>query len=146
MFCKYCGAELPENTQFCSVCGKPTTTDAVWQGPVDLPQNEPDEKLRDELASKALTYGILSVAFALYGVVVAFLGIIFGAKAKSYASKYAEEFGEVKGRAAVGRGLGIGGLIAGIVFTVFWVWYILFVIMIAVLSAETDPSWCLWFL
>ena len=140
MFCKYCGAELTEGTQFCQACGKSTSTDAVWQGSADIIPNEgkdPDEKLRNELASKALTFGILSIAFSLYGVFVAFLGIIFGAKAKSYAARYAEEFGEVKGRAGVGRGLGIGGLIAGIVFTVFWAMYFGIIILAAILAAES---------
>lgn len=133
MYCKHCGTELTENVQFCTACGTPVSNGAAVQTPVTAPVS--DEKRKDELATKALTYGILSVVFACYGVIVSFLGITFGIKAKAYAAQYKEEFGTLMGRPAVGRGLGIGGFIAGIFFTAFWALYLFFFIVIIIAGA-----------
>ncbi len=105
-----------------------TTEEAPYLSP------EEEEK-KNSLAKKALTFGILSIAFALYGVCLAFLGIIFGAKAKSYAAEYKRLYGTMMGRVGVGRGLGIGGLIAGIFFTVFWALYV-GIIILAVIGSQ----------
>jgi len=69
------------------------------------------------IASSALTFGILSLVFTCT-FYLAFLGIVFGAIALAKAKAFTVSEGLLYGKAKVGKGLGLGGLIAGIVFTV----------------------------
>jgi RNA polymerase subunit RPABC4/transcription elongation factor Spt4 len=110
--CANCQAPLEENSKFCTACGTPT----------EAPKDPEEEKL----AVKTLVFGILSAAFALSGL-LSFMGIIFSVIARGKLNQYlAYTGGSIKDpRAGVGKGLSIGGLIAGIVYTV------LFVILIA---------------
>ena len=115
MICKHCGYEIAEGSAFCSTCGKVVDeADAV----VAVENSEQ----RDNLGGRILTFGILSIAFAVT-FFLSFLGIIFAAVAKSMAAAYVREYGETEGRATVGKNLAKPGLIVGIIFTVFAIIY-----------------------
>ncbi len=107
MFCKKCGAELAAGEKFCPSCGAENVSFAV---PAENP-------------TPILTWGILGVAFAC-SFFLSFLGIIFSAVALSKAKKYLAANGTLPTKAKVGKGLGIGGLIGGIVLTVLFIIYI----------------------
>ena len=115
MICKHCGYEIAEGSAFCSTCGKVVDETETVESPVS-------SERRDELGGRILTFGILSIAFALT-FFLSFLGIIFAAVAKSMAATYAREFGETEGRATVGKNLAKPGLIVGIILTVLAVIY-----------------------
>ena len=65
-------------------------------------------------ASKALTFGILSLAFAGTGI----LGLIFAIIGMGKAKAFAAETGEVTGKAKAGKILSIFGLIGSIIVLV----------------------------
>lgn len=121
-FCQTCGAQLLAGHPVCVRCGSP-----VGQQPVNAFRQEE----ADKLASSALTFGIMGVIFSL-SFFLSILGVIFSAIAMSKAKKYKVMTGTFLGKAGVGRGLGIGGLISGIIFSVFSVlWF--FMIFVAIL-------------
>lgn len=118
IFCNNCGTQIPHGHPVCVRCGAPAGRQ---------PMNPYAEAEAGKLASSALTFGILGVAFAMT-FFLSFLGIIFSSVALSKAKKYKEMTGTFLGKAGVGKGLGIGGLIAGIVYTVaFGFWLIIMV-------------------
>lgn len=126
MFCRNCGAEVNKDEAFCSYCGERLREpEAEVVDPVTITTQKNNEARKSELASKALLYGILSVAFCEFPI-LSILAIIFGNLAKKYAGMHQNEFGYVLGKAGVGRGLGIGGTIAGIVMTVIWAIYFIY--------------------
>ena len=125
MNCKYCGNEINEGAAFCATCGKV----AFESEPLAVVLETPEEiEQRSGLAGRILTLGILALAFA-ETFFLSFLGIIFGAMAKSKASRYEIECGELTGKARVGKILGTIGLILGIVLSVIAVIYVAFVVI-----------------
>ncbi len=82
-------------------------------------QDEEYLKEKDALAGDVLKFGIFGLAFSELGIV----GLILSIIARRKVNKYIDKYGEVTGRAAVGRGLSIGGFAASIVMTVFWSFY-----------------------
>ena len=150
MFCKNCGNQLAPGVIFCPNCGQrneeaqqPAQQAPSFSAPTFTPPsytqaprpgyNESPllREAKDHAASSILTMGILGLAFAAFGVIVSFLGIIFSAIALGKARNYAETYGETTGKASVGKGLAIGGLISGIVMTV--IYFIYFVVLLSVL-------------
>lgn len=87
-----------------------------------------------EKQNSVLTYGILALSFALTGI-ISFLGIIFGAIAMNKANEYIRLMGANSARVSVGKGLGKGGLIAGIALTAFFTLYLLLIIVLV--ASET---------
>lgn len=84
-------------------------------------------------AGSALTWGILSLVFACT-FYLSFLGIIFACVAFSKANNYKRLNNNIlSGKAKVGRGLALGGLIAGIVMT-----FILFLFVIVIGEATSE--------
>ena len=146
MFCKYCGSQLNDDARFCSSCGNQVETvstviteapvveapPVAAPAPVPAPIQAQPAANDEELASKqnsVLTYGILALSFALTGI-ISFLGIIFGAIAMNKANEYIRLMGSSTARVSVGKGLGKGGLIAGIALTAFFTLYILLIILL----------------
>ena len=130
MFCKHCGYQLPEDSNFCPNCGK--ITDEVKKEEekvdvIDCTNVDPflDEQ-KDELGGKILKFSILGLAFSFF---LPILGFIFTVIARSKIKSYVNIFGETQGRASVGKGLSIGGLITSIVFFVIWTFYIVLLIL-----------------
>ena len=127
MYCKYCGHELPDESNFCTMCGRVVddANNKDWTDAVDdaafreeAPWKKANEEAKGSLATKILTFGILGLAFGMTGW-LALLGIIFSSISKRAIRKYNEMFGETTGRASVGRGLSTAGLVISIVATVF---------------------------
>ena len=134
MYCKYCGAQLTEGANFCTVCGK-EQGETVAQAPAI------SEEERSSMRKNILGWGITSLAFAS-SVILSFLGFIFAIVAKSKAKKYYKTFGVLDWQAKVGNHLANAGLGVGIGFTIFWTLYFAIFIFAIVMSINTynDPS------
>ena len=120
---------------------QPVYQQPVYQQPVYQQENVVDpiaKEMADKAASSALTFGILSLVFACT-FYLSFLGIIFACIAFSKANKNKMfNNGVLQAKAKVGRGLAIGGLIAGIVFTFFLTIFVLS--MIAVIGEAVEHN------
>lgn len=116
MFCTKCGRELANEETYCPYCGQ----DCSCVGSV--PYAAPDETLRDRMAGEALTWGILSLAFAL-SACLSLLGFIFSFTARKKVGEYRRVFGELEGRSRVGHILSWVGFGVGLGYTVFWILY-----------------------
>ena len=143
MFCKYCGNKLPENANFCPVCGKinedaakdEEVVSAALEVVIEQP-NEPNEsneqesedpfeKEKEELGGQILKYAILGLAFGIT-VWLSLLGLIFSIVSRSKLSNYISKFHETDGRATVGKSLSVAALAVSITFTC-----IMFIIILA---------------
>ncbi len=125
MFCRKCGAEIPDDSIFCIRCGE----QLEYQSTAEEPDNtmsfentiseDQDCALtldeQNKMANDVLKWGILGAAFAEN---VIFLGIPFSAKAKKLAAEY--EFCKCKKdtRVTVGKILGKVGFIVSLVGTI----------------------------
>ena len=78
------------------------------------------------MSKSILTFGILAIAFGST-FYLSFLGIVFGAIARSKAKTYLMSYPLV-GRAKVGRILGTVGFVLGIVLTVFFTLWLIVVV------------------
>jgi hypothetical protein len=122
MFCKNCGRQLDENENVCPVCGTvnggetSAATPTIEYGFNAV--NEANEQLKNSMASQALTWGILSLAFSASGC-LSLLGFIFSFIAKSKALAYERTFGVLEGKARVGRILGKVGFGVGLGLTIY---------------------------
>ena len=131
MFCKNCGAQLPDGSAFCGSCGTaqnvqqaaPAYEEPVYnaqpynEAPVynNAPVSSVDEK-------SLMIKGILAIALCEFGIP----GIILGSMAKKMAAQFmAENGGQIYGKAKVGSILGKIGFGLGIGMTIFWGIYIL---------------------
>ncbi len=141
MFCKKCGAQIPDDSIFCVNCGEhmgyQSTDEANNTVNVDNAISENQECVlsleeQEEMANEVLKWGILGAVFSEN---ICFLGIPFSAKAKRLAAEY--EFCKCKNdaRVTVGKILGKIGFIVGLVSTIILGAYlsIYFTIMIAFL-------------
>ena len=123
MYCKYCGAQLPEGANFCTVCGN-EQVETVVKEPVKVISEEE----RNEMRKNILTWGIISLAFAST-MILSFLGFIFAIVAKAKAKKYYKTFGVLDWQAKVGNHLAKAGFGVGLGFSIFWFFYIIIFIM-----------------
>lgn len=122
MICKNCGATLADTASFCPSCGMVctnntntanTTNTADMGSPV---KNAPSEQA-SACSKSVLIFGILGLAFSV-SFYLSILGIFFSSIALKKANSFKESEGSLYGRAKVGKNLGLGGLIAGIVLTI----------------------------
>ena len=139
MFCKNCGNEIAEGAKFCASCGTPVenvskASEAANTGKVYV---DPDKAAREESAKKILTLGICSVAFSCtfwLGIV----GWILGSICKNKVREHEARFGPVSHMAKVGKYLGVGGFIGGIVMTalssMYYVFYGLYFLLAVFVS------------
>ena len=138
MYCKNCGNLLSDDAKFCSRCGQAqepakaaepiyqqqTEPQYTYEQPAQTPYKETEEakKKRSSLASSALTWGILSLAFAVSGC-IGLLGFIFSFIAKKKVNEYIRLYGAPETRVSVGKGLAKAGFIVGLVMMIFWTVY-----------------------
>lgn len=142
MYCKFCGAELPENAVICTRCGAavdpeisreaqnrpegPQRGPDMAGAPVPRSQNSgnyvppfvqmpasPQDEIR-RTANKTLAWGIASVAFAMT-LYLSVLGVIFAALGFSKAKQFRRLAGPETGSALAGKILSIIGMCTGIV-------------------------------
>ena len=64
MFCKNCGRQLDEGESYCPICGTVNSPEAPVS-PDNPFYGEPDDQLKNDMAGKTLTWGILSLAFGV---------------------------------------------------------------------------------
>lgn len=88
------------------------------------PAGNPKSKV-DELANELMKWGIMASCFA-FAWPVAFMGIVFGVKAKKLAKQFVELEGRTYNCAKVGDVCGKVGFIGGIVMTCLLVAYAVF--------------------
>lgn len=122
MFCKNCGRQLEEGETLCPACGtvnggETSAATATVEYSFDA-INAADEALKNSMASQALTWGILSLAFSASGC-LSLLGFIFSFVAKSKALAFERTFGVLEGKARVGRILGKVGFGVGLGMTIY---------------------------
>ena len=125
MFCRNCGKELSYSAKFCHECG--TAVEATSFYPVV--NSMANNQLAASVASGALTFGILGIAFSMT-VWFSFLGIIFSGIALGKVKKYRCTIGEGNGKVITGRILGIIGLIFGILYTLLGIFYVMYIVWI----------------
>lgn len=104
LYCDSCGSPLPAGAVVCPNCG------SYCQNMVNYSAQRN--------SSAPLVFGILAICFCWFGV-TSFLGIIFGAMARSKARQ--TTYGGMSGKVRTGHILGTIGLIAGIVLTAIFV-------------------------
>lgn len=163
MYCKACGATLPEGAHFCSDCGAPVTALPELTPDPEPPKAAPLSDLpeptapmyapaAEEAAEAAPVYAepvaVLpqsevdsifnwGVAGLVCSFLVSVLGIIFSAIAISKAKRMRQTYGFLPQQANTGRGMGIAGLIVGIVLTALGLLLVLFVIAVAAYAVRT---------
>lgn len=137
MFCKHCGNELPENANFCPVCG--SYTSEIPQTPATQPTvetptvDEAYEKERSEQGNSVLKFAILGLAFGMTFFLSA-LGLIFAIISRVKLNTYVRLYGETKGPATVGKHLGTAGLITSIILSALFALYVLIIVLMIITS------------
>ena len=127
MFCTKCGRELSDAETYCPYCGQ------IFSHLDGTPYEIPNDTVKDRMAGQVLTWGILSLAFAVSGC-LSLLGFIFSFTARKKAREYARVCGELEGRARVGNILGWVGFGVGLGYTAFWVLYFSIIALIMVFA------------
>ena len=137
MFCKNCGKEIADGTRFCASCGASVESEPKTNGPINNVASDHEMAVRSDASRSILIFGILSVAFSCT-FWLAIVGWILGGICKNKVREYEAHFGPVSGMAKVGKYLGVGGFIGGIVFTIlsslYWVWYVLYIFFAVLVS------------
>ncbi|MBR6922398.1 MAG: zinc-ribbon domain-containing protein [Clostridia bacterium] len=168
MFCKNCGAQIPDGSVFCTECGTRVQEEPVQEPvqeepvqpeyvppvqepvqpeytPVEQPvyTAEPQPASGDLNDTPILITGILAIALCWTGIG----GLICAIINKSKVKKFLAAGGVLAGKAKVGKILGTVGLILSILYIVFWVgyicWWIIWTIIAAAggLSNYTSSYW-----
>ena len=134
MYCKNCGAEIPDSADFCTYSGQSVPRGAQnFETPAYEPSQvvygQPEQPpVAQENLPNVLKWGILGLVFSLFQPSI--LGIIFSAIALSKANLWQSMTGSPLVRGGkVGRVFAVVGLVVGIVETV------LVVLLSTVLSA-----------
>ena len=106
MFCKNCGKELNENTNFCPYCGEKVYNDEAYVK-VNLGYDSPKS---NKICVKALVGFIVSLAGILLAALpCGIVGIIFSIMGKK----------EAEAKGLKGRGFAIAGIVVGIIDIAF---------------------------
>ncbi len=130
MFCKNCGAQLPDDAKFCLSCGhsfqdvKPNTP-AQPTVPVQPIQSAPPLQNPASVVdtNSIWTFGILGLICAcIFGVSV--IGIILGRIAMNQATLHQTAIGPLSPKAHTGFVLGKIGFIAGIITSAIFAIYL----------------------
>ena len=132
MFCRNCGRQLDEGESYCPICGTVNSFNASLHPDASF-YGEPDDGLKNDMAGKTLTWGILSLAFGISGC-LSLLGFIFSFTARKKAREYARLFGQLEGRAQVGNILSWVGFGTGLGYSIFFTLYFAIIIFAMVLS------------
>jgi hypothetical protein len=132
MFCRNCGRQLDEGESYCPICGTVNSSNASLHPDASF-YGEPDDGLKNDMAGKTLTWGILSLAFGISGC-LSLLGFIFSFTARKKAREYARLFGQPEGRARVGNILGWVGFGTGLGYSIFFTLYFAIILFAMVLS------------
>ncbi len=142
MFCRHCGNELPENANFCPVCGnfnqetkqanETEKKSEYFEDPAEIKLDDIFENEKKELGGSILKFAILGLAFGATGL-LSLLGLIFTIISKAKVGTYKAKFGNTEGAATVGKHLGLAGMILNIFMVVFFTLY--FIILFGVLLA-----------
>ena len=127
MFCTKCGRELADAETYCPYCGQ------IFSHLDGTPYEIPNDTVKDRMAGQVLTWGILSLAFAVSGC-LSLLGFIFSFTARKKAKEYVRVCGELEGRARVGNILGWVGFGVGLGYTAFWVLYFSIIALVMVIA------------
>lgn len=145
MFCKECGAYIPDGATYCSNCGVASTVnvsncqptrDSDYNCANTTPTYHTDQNSIVASESKSLLVkGILALAFACT-FWVSFLGIVFGAMTNGLTKSFISKGNALTGKAKVGSILGKAGLITGIVMTALFVFYLITLVIAAVASTS----------
>lgn len=117
MFCSQCGANIPDNSQYCNICGKSVNFEQRQNQQSNIYYKNtkcPNEKL-------ILIFGIISLACGLIP------GIVFGSITRHFARDYIKIKGTSTKKVDIGNTLGKYGIIRGIVTTV--IYFILYLII-----------------
>ena len=124
MFCKYCGAQIDNDSAFCTSCG--AGVGGTASAPVQPAQPAaPSYNPAGPSPTKVMVFGIIGLALSSCGLP----GLILSAIALRLAGDYMRLNGGLYGQAKVGRILGKVGYIVGIVMTVIWALYIIILIL-----------------
>ena len=100
--------------------------------PVYVEPNYAPSHILDSLATTSLTMGILSLAFGCV------LGLIFSIIGKKKAAEYGRHAGTITGKAKAGAILSKIGFILSLISTIFVAIYIMVIVIIACIYAETN--------
>jgi hypothetical protein len=135
MYCISCGAEIPDDSEFCFKCGvsqtEPLTPVYAAQPLVEAPVSP----------TNVLTWGIIGLAFACT-FFASFLGIIFSAIGMKKHRTYLNSGAAYSTKVKVGGILSKVGLGVGIAMTVLCLLYITFIVaMLVFLGREVDWSY-----
>lgn len=124
MFCRNCGAELPEGARFCTNCGCDTQSDALQErmAATDMP----------ERPSSYLVLSILTTLFCC--MVFGIIGIVYASKVDS--AWYAKDYASAREYSRKARLWSLAGILLTVVF---WLLYIALII-----AGITLPFWSLW--
>ena len=131
MYCRNCGKEISDYTQFCTYCGA-NKNQGTQSGYSAAPTMSPEVK---SVSVAALIWGIVAVVVCQLP-----LGFIFGIIGQRKARE-AAEMGIENGMVKAGRIMSKIGLIVGIVLTAFWILYILFIVGMLATVAVGSTYW-----
>ena len=164
MYCKACGAALPEGAHFCSACGAPVAvlpeltpdpeppraaplsdlpepTAPMYAPPEPEPCAEPvyaapAAAISEREVDSIFNWGVAGLVCSFF---IAILGIVFSAIAIGKARRMNASYGFLPQQARTGRSLGIAGLILSIVFTVLGILLVLLIIVGAAYAVRSGP-------
>ena len=128
MYCRNCGNQIADGSQYCASCGSRVES-VDYEKRVPISEEvicDPRRAEKEAAQRNILTLGICSVAFAIT-MFLGFIGIIFASVCKKRIRDYESRFGATTGMAKVGKGLSTGGLFGGIAMTVFSVLYVILI-------------------
>lgn len=124
MFCRKCGAQIPDDSIFCMHCGEQQGYQATAEDcdKTNVETEIPEQSTccltleeQNQMANEVLKWGILGAAFAEN---ICFLGIPFSAKAKRLAAEYEFCNCQKSAKVTVGKILGKVGYIVSLVATI----------------------------
>ncbi len=166
MFCKNCGAQIPDGSVFCTECGtrvqeepvqEPVQEEPVAQEPIQeepvqqeyvppvQPEYTPVEQPVYTAEPQPASGDLNDTPILITGILAIALcwtgigGLICAIICMSKVKKFLAAGGVLAGKAKVGKILGTVGLILSILYMVFWVIYF-FVIIIGIIGSAINSS------